>query len=254
MLVMAFVLLVPAAAFAAEKKKGGEPEGENLNRVLFELEAGVYSKYVWRGIRFVDDWVLQTQFDVKWRGFTFTGWGNLDLTNENGDRGRFTEIDLSADYGVDVGPVDLNFGAIGYTFRSHGRNTLEIYASAGLNVLLKPTLTLYRDIDEAEGNYLAFSVKHVFERLFSPSDETGPSPELTASIAYAGVDYNAYYYRVRSAGFADLTAAFSVPWKLSKKFTVFASINYSVLIDSQIRDRAADKSSIWIGFGGSILF
>ena len=97
-LILCCALLVPVTAFAEEEKKEGEKkegeaEGEDLDRVIVELEAGIYSKQVWRGINVVDDWVLQPNVDVLWRSFTFTGWGNFDLTDENGDRNSFTEID-----------------------------------------------------------------------------------------------------------------------------------------------------------------
>ena len=252
-LILCCALLVPVTAFAEEAKEG-ETEEENLDKVLVEVEAAFYSKYVWRGINIVDDWVLQANVDVEWRGFTFTGFGNIDLTDENGDRGGFSRLDLIADYGIDLDLFQLSVGAQAFLYPSTTGDTVEIYARGGLDVLFKPTLTIYRDIKEVNGFYIALTASHTFGGLFKLSEKFGLSPELRASLAWSDADYNKDYYRVDDSGFADLTVDFIVPWTLLNNFTVFASVSGSVLIDSAIRRKTDETSNLWFGFGASITF
>ncbi|MEN8148469.1 MAG: hypothetical protein ABFS86_01525 [Planctomycetota bacterium] len=261
MLVLICALLTPVAAFAQEETKakaGAEAEedgeGEDLDRVIVEVEAAVYSKYVWRGLVMVDDGVLQANVDIMWRGFTFTGWGNVDLTDENDKKGEFSELDVIVDYEIDAGPLDLHVGAIGYFFPDAGGDTTELYVSAGLDVLLSPTLTIYRDIDEVDGWYLSLSGSYSFGGLFQLTEKVGLSPELTASVGWADSGYNSDYYRHGDNGLADLTVGFVVPWSVLDTATVFAGAWASMLLDRTARDRSRNADNFWIGIGGSLKF
>ena len=48
--------------------------------------------------------------------------------------------------------------------------------------------------------------------------------------------------------------ASAVPWKINKSFTVFASIHYSIMLDSAMRDRAKEGTNLWLGIGASFAF
>ncbi len=68
----------------------------------FEFGANlpVNSKYMWRGIELNKEAVFQPDIWARYKGFTFTVWGNLELTDvhnghrENGETGDFTEINF----------------------------------------------------------------------------------------------------------------------------------------------------------------
>ena len=71
--------------------------------------ADIFSKYVWRGQNLVDDWVLQPGASIGYGNLTASVWGNLDLTDENGYGGEFSEIDYTLDYSGQVPDVDVLF-------------------------------------------------------------------------------------------------------------------------------------------------
>src|SRR4030042_1236551 len=100
--------------------------------VSIGVTADLFSKYVWRGQNLVDDWGLQPGASIGYKNLTASFWGNLDLTNENGYEGEFSEIDLALDYSGEVPGVDMlsfSLGFINYDFPVSGGfdDTWEIY-------------------------------------------------------------------------------------------------------------------------------
>ncbi|NQU42679.1 hypothetical protein HQ520_05295, partial [bacterium] len=133
---------------------------------IFSAEAGVdyNSKYIWRGQNLVDGSVIQ-----PWIGagvavgpatLSASVWGNFDIHNPGGD---LTEVDYTGDVSVDVGPVSLSTGWIGYNFPQSGGDaefTQEVYFGVGGTVPIPETelgvdlgATAYWDFDDGDGWY-----------------------------------------------------------------------------------------------------
>ena len=240
-------ILLPAPALAGEG--GGAPDD-----LAVGVDVGVFSKYVWRGIDTVDDFVLQPAVDLSMSGFGLNLWGNLDLTDENDSAGEFTEVDLTGSYSFSLDSATIGLGVIAYFFPGADGDTTELFASVGFDTALSPTLTVYRDVDEVDGFYLALSGSHAFADLIRAGEATALSPEVSISIGFGDRDYNQAYFSVDGGGFADLTLGLALPVALSDTATLAVSVHYSRLLDGDLRDATDDPDNLWFGLSLSIGF
>lgn len=215
------------------------------------VDASYVSKYVWRGINLVDDSCFQPSVTVGAYGLSLNVWGSMELTNENtypgyGDTaGDFTEVDYTLDYSFAITDmVGASVGVIYYTFPNTGfDSTTELYASVGVDCLLAPSLTVYRDIDEADGTMVVFGVGHT---LYSfEGENVSGSLDVGANVAWGDDDMNTFYYGAGSGlAFADASVSLALD---VYGVSVTPSINYARLIDSDIRDNFADDDEVWFG-------
>ncbi len=219
-----------------------------------DLTADFMSKYIWRGQNLNDDFVFQPSVAVTFDNFTASIWGNQDLTGyhnhvdatgNSGESGEFTELDYSLDYTNKVpGFEKLNYsvGVIYYDFPNTVlKDTTEIYWGLSYDCFLKPSVTLYHDIDEAKGTYASFGISHSIEKIFAIG-ETPVGMELGASLGYGSSAYNKYYWGgLDQAKVNDLTMSASFPIALGS-WTVSPSINYVTLLNSDIRRQDTYRS------------
>ncbi|MBN1359514.1 MAG: hypothetical protein JW993_02930 [Sedimentisphaerales bacterium] len=209
----------------------------------------VLSKYVWRGQNVVDDWVLQPSVSVAYKGLTGSIWGNLDLTGDFVDGGEFNEIDYTLDYSAAVPGVEklgYSVGAIYYVFPNTGFNsTTEVYAGLGLDLPASPAVTVYYDVDEADGMYVSLSAGHSIEKL-------GDSPvglDLGASLGWGNKTYNTFYWGTTSSELNDLVLSAGFPFEVAG-ITVTPKISLITLLGSDIKDADTyDTSNSLVVFG-----
>lgn len=67
-------------------------------KIDFPITADYLGKYIWRGQNLSDDPVFQPGLSASYKGLTALIWGNLELTNINGNNGDFSELDYSLGY------------------------------------------------------------------------------------------------------------------------------------------------------------
>jgi len=218
------------------------------------IDLGAYSKYVWRGINTVDDFVLQPSVDLALGNLGLNIWGNLDLTDQNDREWAFTEVDVTGSYSFSLDRFDFSFGAVGYIFPGAAGETTELFASIGIANELAPTLTIYRDVDEVDGAYVTLSGGYTFEDPFDLGEALGVSPEFSVSVGYGNKAHNSFYYGDPDAGLADLTLGLTVPYRLCDSATLGASVHYSRLLSGDIRDLTEDEDNLWFGLSLSISF
>lgn len=210
------------------------------------VTADFNSKYVWRGINVVDDWVFQPGVSVGYMGFTGGIWGNLDLTDENGNSGEFTEVDYTLDYsGQITDMIGFSVGAIYYDFPNTGFDgTTELYGGINFDVLLSPSITVYRDVDEVEGTYVSLGVGHSLEL-----PESVPfGVDLGASLGWGDEDYNIGYWTTDSSELNDLALSAAFPFEVGP-VTVTPAVTYVALLGSDIKDSVADDDVVFAGVG-----
>ena len=249
-LLTVFVLMALLGSVAQGEDAAQPPQAEDEIAAEWtaSIESTLNGKYVWRGINVVDGAVFQPSLTLGRGGFSANAWGNMDITNDNGQDGNFTEIDLTLDYSWAWKAVNFSAGAIYYTFPhgSAGASTTELYGSAGLNCLLSPTVTVYEDVDEASGTYGTFSVGHGIN-LGSPAEGVSVGLELSASAAYSSSDFNAFYYGPDESGFADGLVSVGLPIGFDNGLSVTPALNYSSMLDSDLEDALEDDSNFWAG-------
>lgn len=250
-------------------------------------EVTATSKYLWRGQRLTNDWSLQPSGTFSFGGFSFNAWGNLDLTavNEgdslpisgnpeagpgrnNGLKGKFSEIDLTASFAHSIKAVDLEAGVIFYSFPERAASlpsTTELYWSIGIpEAPLSPTATLYIDVDETTersgtGLYLSTGASKEIPTTFNRL----PAVQLSGELGFANGNFGQYYYGEGISGLHDLHAALALPLILGETASISFSVHYSALLGDyrghQFLDPrevyratapnpSAVADTIWVGF------
>lgn len=213
-----------------------------------DASADVYGKYVWRGIVLTNEPVLQPAVGVSYGGLALSIWGNLEMTDINDSSGDFTEVDYTAEYSVSWEGWSFSAGVIFYDFPSTVfPSTTEIYGAVGMDTLLSPTLTVYQDVDEADGTYANFSVEHSLADVFSPWGTTSASVVFSASVGYGSSDYNEFYFGADESAFTDALFSISMPIQVHEAVSVSPSISFSTLLDDSVRKAMDDDDNVWAG-------
>jgi len=144
------------------------------------------NRYIFRGYRIGESGlVIQPSVTASYKGFTFTYWGNFDTHQKNTESATFasegqagyneTDLTLSYTYGIDK--LSLTGGYIHYDLR-YANSTDEFFLTLAYDMLTKPTLTVYQDVNSYPGTYVNLSFAHSFSL---PKDI---SLDLGASIGY----------------------------------------------------------------------
>lgn len=221
------------------------------SNVSVEATADFFSKYVWRGQNITDDWSFQPGVSATYEGFTAGVWGSLDLTDENGESGEFIEFDWYGDYSGQINDmIGYSVGVIYYVFPSAGETT-EVYAGLNFDTVASPSVTVYYDVDEVEGAYVAFGVGHSFGE-----EELGDLPfgiDLSANLGLGDSNYNEAYWGVDSAELNDLTISAAFPFEVGP-VSVTPSVTFMTLLGSDVSDAADDDSLFVFGIGAAYGF
>ena len=226
-----------------------------LDEVDFEITADYNGKYVWRGQNLDDDPAFQPGFSLTYEGLTFGVWGNLETTKINNNSGEFTEVDQYVDYSGDIDGLGYSIGLIYYDFPGTTLpRTAEAYWGFSFDYPLSPSITVYHDIDEADGIYASLGIGHSIEL----DSESSAVLELGASLGWGDDSYNEYYWvdsvtslPLKDSGFNDLALSASLPFEVGG-WSVTPSVNYVKLIDGDIKDTNAygkDDNIFYVGIG-----
>lgn len=204
------------------------------------------SKYMWRGLNLTDDPVWQPDAWVSAYGFTFNVWGNMDLTDVNGNETEFNEIDYTLNYAGEYEKLSYTGGIIHYVFPNTSfAPTTELYASVGYDVLLQPSLTVYYDFDEADGIYGTLGLGHSFE-IPQFTDMVSMSLDLSGHVGFATKNWNNFYYGADHTAFVDLVFGAALPIAIGDYVTVSPTVTYSTVMDTVMRSKAADEHNfVW---------
>lgn len=228
-LVLGLIVLVCGAekTFAAE------------NEIGFEVTADFFSKYIWRGQNLDDDYVFQPGISTSYGNLTASIWGNLELTNINGNSGDFSELDYSLDYSAaipGIKGVGYSIGVIYYDFPGTTiKDTTEFYWGLNFDLPLSPSITFYHDVDEAEGTYASFGIGHSVERIAELGPDMPVGMEISASLGWGSGSYNKYYWGIDQSKLNDLSFSVSFPVEIAG-WTFAPSLNYVTLLSDDIRD------------------
>jgi len=245
------IVSVVAAAFCLATSMPGALGAEA------NLDVYANSKYLWRGQMLNDEPVVQPGLTATAsNGLSFNVWGNYNLTDarsETTDR-KFDEVDLTASYAVPIEDLNLEVGIMQYLFPHQGSvqastaangstipalkfpDTREVYVSAGLNSILKPTAKVYYDFDQVEGFYGVASISHGIRLTESMTTD------LTLSLGAADSDYNSYYFGVNEDALNDGDATLSLSYELNKAWSFGGYVQYARLLDGRIREAANTAS------------
>lgn len=219
-----------------------------------EITMDYGSSYIWRGQVLNSAAVVQPGMTVSTPiGVYLNAWGNMDATKKNELGGKFTEVDLTAGYSLPLeGIFSMDVGAINYLFPYHNEQgeggldeTTELFASAGLDVILAPTVSVYYDIDEVKGAYVNAGIGHSYAATDALSLDAG------LSLGWGSSKYNGVYFGEESSKLNDVNVSLGASYALTEGLSVGAKVAYVYLLDSTIRDNAEElyghKDSTYAG-------
>ncbi|NCC50623.1 MAG: hypothetical protein EOM20_05340 [Spartobacteria bacterium] len=227
--------------------------------VANDVTADIMSAYVWRGQVLNNEAVLQPAFTLEAPiGFYLNTWANVDMTDKFDNSWEFTEVDLTVGYvipmpedsiiGIEIGAVEFLFPKEGdwsaevpedethadVETKGHDADTRELFAVLSLDTILSPSLAVNYDCDAVNGWYINASVAQGFELA------EGLDAEIGASIGWASDRYNNAYFGVDDAKFNDCNIGASLAYAVTEEVSVGATVAYTFLLDSKIKDGAKE--------------
>jgi uncharacterized protein (TIGR02001 family) len=161
-------------AYGQEKQEGQAMEAQKPPAKAEETPAvtgtatmGVFSKYIFRGYELSKNSVVfQPGLTASLGGFSAGFWGNIDSSQHSTQsfgsddhHKSFNETDLTLSYTKSFGKVSLTGGYIYYGTK-YADETEEVFGTVAYDMIGKPTLSIYRDINKYLGTYLNFSLAH----------------------------------------------------------------------------------------------
>lgn len=200
----------------AEGEKATTAAATEEAKVTGSASLGVFNKYVFRGYELSRrSFVVQPGLSASFRGFTATFWGNVDSRQHDtqsffpSNRGKdgkkeWNETDLTLSYTHSVGKVSLTGGYIFYNTK-YTDETEEFFVSAGYDMIGKPTLAVYQDVNAYTGTYVNLSLSHSIPVYKEVTLDLGASGAYfagrnrywktyeTATGGYTGKKYKAFH-------------------------------------------------------------
>ena len=233
-LVLTLVMVLPA--LAEEEKPSAD------------LSVAVLSDYIWRGQELShDSAVIQPSMTVSYMGFSANLWGNLDTdpyTRTGDNSGNLNETDLTLSYGKGFGPLSVEGGYIYYGLEGVDADSQEVFLSLGLDALLSPALTIYRDFDTYEHWYFLLGISHSFDIT------EAISLELAGSVSYLKSEDADTYPEIDDGAptgdefenFHDGVISASLPIAVAEYITVTPSLSYTFALSSDASDEMEWRS------------
>ncbi len=248
----------PLHAIAAEEEpipgegtKAAELGQVHEDRPELSADAAFMSQYIWRGYGLSkDSLVIQPSLTAAYKGFSLNVWGNLDTDCYQGaykGDSKWNETDLTFGYGTSFGILGVGAGFVYYALDG-ADDWKELYLSLGLDTLLAPTLTVYREVSKNQGWYVHLGISHSFEL---PKEMT---LDLAGSVSYWGSDNDNMVERncdlsrttQRFSGLHDGLVSVGLTIPFWKYFTVVPSIAYAFPLSHQ-----ADNEIQALSWGGN---
>lgn len=233
------LLVVPGAQLQAEEDK---PTGD--------FTAAVLNQYIWRGYELSrNSIVIQPSMTLGYKGFSANIWGNLDTKPYSAAGASYAsawnETDLTLSYSKTLGLFNVGGGYIYYSLASLNKDAAdrddsqELFATVGLNTLLSPTLTLYKEIDHYRNWYFLLGISHVFELSKMVSLKLAASASYLLSTdaeKYPKFDGNALPTTDKFSNFHDGSVSAALPIKATDRITITPTLSYIFPLTGDAKD------------------
>ena len=208
-----------------------------------DATVSVLSQYIWRGYELSrNSIVVQPSMTIGYKGFSANLWGNVDTrpyySGTDPDKSyssTWNETDMTLSYAKTIGLFNLGGGYIYYGLgalnpdAAKRMDSQEIFASVGLNTILSPTLTVYKEIDHYHNWYFLMGVSHLFEFNKTVSLKLAATASYllsTDETTYPKFDENALATSEKFSNFHDGNLTVSLPIKATSYITLTPTISY----------------------------
>lgn len=270
-MVFGMVAVLAAGGAIAQNEAGmvDQMGGSNASEVQATVEAALVSSHVWRGQVRNNDFVFQPQVTIAQYGVSLNIWANYDIGSNYGNiQGDTSEMDFSLAYTlpIDISEVSFDLGLINYQYPANGtgtgnvgtnnRSTTELFAAATVlswKDYVIPSVTMFGDIDEANGVYFLFDIVAPYEISDYLAVEAG------VSAGWGNTSYNDYYFSdpalgvpsTQDAGWNDYNFYGNASYEIMENLTASLNLTYTFLDGGSIRDAASNiyeaKQKLWGG-------
>ncbi|MEA2067866.1 MAG: TorF family putative porin [Verrucomicrobiota bacterium] len=271
---MAAVMATGFASAQNDVVMVGQAPANDPAETKVTAEVALVSSYVWRGQVLNNDFVLQPQLTASQYGVSLNIWANYDLgKNHAGINNDFSEMDFSLAYTLplDLNDVSFDVGIISYNFPANGTDvdtggdeisvnapsTTELFAAAHwltFRDYVIPSVTMFGDIDQADGVYILFDVVAPYQVSDYLWVEGG------VSAGWGNTSYNDYYWGTTvpagnggnvDKGFNDFNFYANASYELLDNLTASVNATFTLLNGGAIRDAAKlryeDENKFWAG-------
>jgi len=221
---------------------------DDADKPTAELDMSVLSQYIWRGEALSkDSAVIEPSATFGYKGVSLNIWGNFDTDSKAYNGAKYNETDYTLSYSKDVGITKLTGGYIYYGLNEQpavaataktpaipaSSDTQELFGAVTLNVLLAPTLTVYRDISQYPGWYVNLGVSQSLEVVDKITFDLAASAGYYYSNSKSLVEPNTTTeYRALHNGL--ISAGFTIPF--GDYFAVKPMVAYSFPLSSEADD------------------
>ncbi len=234
------VLSISISMFAWAADEPQVIEETQEEKVSGEIAASILSAYIWRGQELTrHSVVLQPSIMVSYRGFAASLWGNLDTkpyaVDGHKNSSNFTETDVTLSYSRAFGILQAGVGYIYYGLSGSaagGEDLLdsqELFVSLGLDTLLSPTLTVYKEIDHYHQWYATLGISHTFslhEKIGLKLAANVSYLKSEDATTYPKFDKNSAATDKKFNNFHDGVFSVSLPVAVIKTLTITPTLSY----------------------------
>jgi len=238
LLILTIIAALPVMSWAEEQKPAEQKQAED--KVTGGIDLSVLSAYIWRGQELTrNSVVVQPSATISYKDFTFNIWGNLDTKpyslTDVGYAAKYTETDYTISYAKKFGILQVTPGYIYYALgapysgAAAPNDSQEVFLTLGLDTILSPTLTAYKEIDHYHQWYFLLGVSHTF----ALHEKVGLKLAATASYlksedagTYAKYDGDSNPTTDKYNNFHDGTLSVSLPVTITKNLTVTPTASY----------------------------
>jgi len=230
----------------AVQAEPAKPAGKVIPEDLYaNFNLSLYSQYIWRGLELSrDSLVIFPSMTVGYKGFAVNLWADLDtrFTGTEEKEFKLQETDVTVSYSNSYEPWKLNYslGWILYDYQPTAgepdgtiRDTKnqEIFATLGLNTLLKPTFSVYNEIEIGQAWYFLLGVAHSFPVYCNWS------LDLAATVSYL-IDHS--YDDFDNFHDGNISAGLKIP--INNNLSIAPKIQYSFPLSGDASDRIKDSA------------
>jgi hypothetical protein len=207
----------------------------HADQVSFQLETSVASGYVSRGIvqyAHDDDRSSQTAATLRVDqvgpgALTFGVWNAVALSGYRGQPGNALELDLSAGYALDAGPLAITTGYAAYLFPGHDAGAPldgahEVFATAAYgNRYVVPSCGVWVEPVHQQGAYLTLGATRDFHHR---------AWTVTPALSIGAAAYRKYLGADQVAGphLNDVTAGLATRLDLGAGLYAAARVSYAI--------------------------
>ena len=260
MLIIAFLSCAQAQDSAQEKpaisekpaapEKAAEqatPEKSATKTLPADLTANLnttfYSKYVWRGLELSkNSLVIFPSLTIGYKGFALNVWLDLDTEFNNppqvkDSKAKLQETDLTLTYTNKFKPLKMDYtlGWIYYDTDGFDGETptsnQEVFVTLAFDIPLKPTLSVYREIETGAAWYTSLALSHSFKIYKEWTWDMG------GWISYI---YNKSTEDISAMDDGNIWMGLTIP--VNSYFSIIPKIQYSFPLSSAARKRIEANS------------